>query len=62
MEVFGGLQIALDLGLSLNFKKKSQLRKAIVDNGGTISYIVTKKVNSNAKSNSIFQAYSSLKL
>ena len=51
MDVFRGLQIALDLGLSLNLKKKSLLRKAIVDNGGTISYIVTKKVNSNAKRN-----------
>ncbi|GFR66346.1 poly [ADP-ribose] polymerase [Elysia marginata] len=43
MQLFKGLQIALDLGISLNFKKKSELRKAIVDNGGTISYIVTKK-------------------
>ncbi|KAK3773376.1 hypothetical protein RRG08_023253 [Elysia crispata] len=43
MQLFRGLQIAVDLGLSLNFKKKSELRKAITDNGGTISYIVTKK-------------------
>ncbi|CAL1538041.1 unnamed protein product [Lymnaea stagnalis] len=43
MALFNGLQIALDLSYSLNFKKKSELRKQIVENGGTISYIVTRK-------------------
>ncbi|RUS77622.1 hypothetical protein EGW08_014622, partial [Elysia chlorotica] len=43
VHVFKGLQIAVDLGTSLSFKNKSELRKAITDNGGTISYIVTRK-------------------
>ncbi|XP_059150077.1 protein mono-ADP-ribosyltransferase PARP4-like isoform X1 [Physella acuta] len=43
MGVYEGLQIALDLGYSLNFKKKQELRNKIVENGGTISYIVTNK-------------------
>ncbi|GFO43316.1 poly [ADP-ribose] polymerase, partial [Plakobranchus ocellatus] len=51
MQLFEGLQIALDLGISLNFKKKSELKKAIVSNGGTISYIVTKKCHIVVTSN-----------
>ncbi|CAG5135718.1 unnamed protein product, partial [Candidula unifasciata] len=43
MGLFKGLQIGLDLGSGLNFKKKTEIRKKIVENGGIISYIVTKK-------------------
>ncbi|XP_012936925.2 protein mono-ADP-ribosyltransferase PARP4, partial [Aplysia californica] len=41
--IFEGIIIALDLGYTVGFKKKSELRKKIVENGGTISYIVTRK-------------------
>ena len=42
--VFSGCQIVLDLTTSVRFKEKAQLRKSITDNGGVVSYIVTKKV------------------
>ncbi|KAL5457332.1 hypothetical protein EMCRGX_G034580 [Ephydatia muelleri] len=42
MGVFTDCQIALELDSSLGFKKKSALKGKIVDNGGTISFIVTK--------------------
>ena len=42
--VFSGCQIALDLTTSVKFKEKAKLRTSITDNGGVVSYIVTKKV------------------
>ena len=42
--VFTGCQIALDLTTSVKFKEKANLRKSITENGGIVSYIVTKKV------------------
>uniref|UniRef100_A0A8B8A9B9 Poly [ADP-ribose] polymerase n=1 Tax=Crassostrea virginica TaxID=6565 RepID=A0A8B8A9B9_CRAVI len=41
--VFSGCQIVLDLSTSVGFKKKQEIRKTITENGGVISYIVTKK-------------------
>ncbi|XP_025097286.1 poly [ADP-ribose] polymerase 4-like [Pomacea canaliculata] len=43
MSVFDNCQIALDLGINVGFKKKVELRKAITENGGVVSYIVTQK-------------------
>ena len=43
--VFSGCQIALDLTTSVKFKEKAKLRTSITDNGGVVSYIVTKKVH-----------------
>ena len=44
MFCFKDCQIVLDLTTSINFKKKTEIRKKITENGGVISYIVTKKV------------------
>ena len=44
MSLFNDCQIALDLGYSVGFKKKAELRKTIIEHGGIVSYIVTKKV------------------
>ncbi|XP_076466190.1 uncharacterized protein LOC143297656 [Babylonia areolata] len=41
--VFSDCQIALDLGISVGFKKKDKLRKTIIKHGGVVSYIVTRK-------------------
>ncbi|XP_062600647.1 uncharacterized protein LOC134262286 [Saccostrea cucullata] len=43
--VFVGCQVVLDLSTSVGFKKKQEVRKTITNNGGIISYIVTKKVD-----------------
>ncbi|XP_071133573.1 uncharacterized protein [Mytilus edulis] len=43
MSIFSDCQIVLDLTTSVNFKKKTEIRKKITENGGIISYIVTKK-------------------
>jgi butyrate kinase len=45
MEIFHDCQIVLDLSTNVNFKKKQEIRKKITENGGIISYIVTKKVH-----------------
>ena len=44
MAIFEGQQVLLDLDTSVSFKEKQALRKNIIDNGGIISYIITKKV------------------
>ena len=44
MAVFSDCQITLELDSSLPFKGKLELKRKIVDNGGIISFIVTKKV------------------
>ena len=44
MSVFEGCQVTLELDSSLGFKKKTELKKKIIENGGIISFIVTKKV------------------
>ena len=44
MNVFEGCQVTLELDSSLGFKKKTDLKKKIIENGGIISFIVTKKV------------------
>ncbi|XP_065927969.1 protein mono-ADP-ribosyltransferase PARP4 isoform X5 [Magallana gigas] len=41
--VLSGCQIVLDLSTSVGFKKKQEVRSTITQNGGVISYIVTKK-------------------
>ncbi|CAI8041057.1 Protein mono-ADP-ribosyltransferase PARP4 [Geodia barretti] len=43
MGIFSRCQLSLDLDSSLPFKKKIGLKKAIIDHGGTVSFIVTKK-------------------
>ena len=42
--MFSDCQITLELDSSLPFKGKLELKRKIVDNGGIISFIVTKKV------------------
>ncbi|XP_061177422.1 LOW QUALITY PROTEIN: protein mono-ADP-ribosyltransferase PARP4-like [Saccostrea echinata] len=42
-KIFAGCQVVLDLSTSVGFKKKQEVRKTITNNGGIISYIVTKK-------------------
>ena len=45
MGVFAHCQITLELDSSLlPFKKKLALKRTVIDNGGTVSFIVTKKV------------------
>lgn len=44
MAVFSGCQITLELDSSVPFKKKVELKRKVIDNGGIISFIVTKKV------------------
>ena len=43
--MFEGCQVTLELDSSLGFKKKTQLKNKIIENGGIISFIVTKKVS-----------------
>ena len=45
MGVFSECQVALELDSSLPFKKKLALKRKVIDNGGVISFIVTKKVS-----------------
>lgn len=45
MGVFDGCQVSLDLDSSIRFKEKVELKKKVIDNGGIISSIVTKKVS-----------------
>ena len=46
MAVFSNCQVALELDSSLlPFKEKLALKRTVIDNGGTVSFIVTKKVN-----------------
>ena len=42
--IFTGCVFSFDLGTSVKYKEKENLRKQIIENGGTFSYIVTKKV------------------
>lgn len=44
MGVFDGCQLTLELDSGLPFKKKLELKKNIFENGGIVSFIVTKKV------------------
>lgn len=44
MGLFDGCQITLELDSSIRFKGKLELKKKVTDNGGLISFIVTKKV------------------
>jgi len=44
--IFHRCQIVLDLDAAqVRFKQKQELRKKITDNGGIVSYIITKKVH-----------------
>ncbi|KAK6170199.1 hypothetical protein SNE40_018651 [Patella caerulea] len=45
MPIFDGIQIALDLNFNVGFKKKTEIKKAVTNHGGIISYIVTRKSN-----------------
>lgn len=43
--IFHGVQFCVDFASSLlSFKEKQEIRRNIVDNGGTLSYILTKQV------------------
>ena len=42
--MFSGCQIVLELDSSLPFKKKTAVKRDVIDNGGVVSFIVTKKV------------------
>ena len=44
MAVFAGCQIALELDSSLPFKKKMAVKREVIEHGGVVSFIVTKKV------------------
>ena len=44
MGVFDGCQVTLELDSSVRFKEKLGLKKKVIDHGGIISFIVTKKV------------------
>ena len=44
MAVFSECQLTLELDSLLPFKGKLELKRKIIDNGGVISFIVTKKV------------------
>ena len=44
MGVFEECQLTLELDSSMSFKKKIALKRSITENGGIISFIVTKKV------------------
>ena len=52
--VFSGCQIVLDLTASVPFKKKVEIKKKIIENGGIVSFIVTKKVQTYLIRNEIF--------
>lgn len=41
-KLFDKCQIVLDLPLTLKMKEKQELRKKIIDNGGIVSYMITK--------------------
>ena len=45
MGVFTGCQVVFDLTTKVRFKEKVSLKRLVIDNGGIVSYIVTKKVN-----------------
>lgn len=45
MSVFEGCQVTLEFDSSLGFKKKTELKNKIIEHGGIISFIVTKKVS-----------------
>ncbi len=52
MGIFNQHQFVLDLDCTqVPYKKKQQLRKAVTDNGGVISYILTKKTSFLVASN-----------
>lgn len=42
--LFLGCQITLELDSSIPFKKKSALKQSVIQYGGIVSFIVTKKV------------------
>jgi len=44
MDVFAGHCIAVEFAMQTSFKTKQQLRQLITDHGGTVSFIVTRKV------------------
>ena len=45
-DIFHGVQFTVDFASSslLSFKEKQEIRRNIVDNGGILSYILTKQV------------------
>ena len=45
MELFSNCQFGIEFGTRISFKDKQKLRSSITENGGTISYIINKKVN-----------------
>ena len=45
MSVFEGCQVTLEVDSSLGFRKKAELKSKIIENGGIVSFIVTKKVS-----------------
>uniref|UniRef100_A0ABM0MFB2 Poly [ADP-ribose] polymerase n=1 Tax=Saccoglossus kowalevskii TaxID=10224 RepID=A0ABM0MFB2_SACKO len=51
MGIFTKCQITLELGTSIQFKKKQEIKKKITENDGIISYIITKKTTHLVVSN-----------
>ena len=50
MAVFSNCQVALELDSSLlPFKKKLALKRTVIDYGGTVSFIVNKKVGTRTR-------------
>ena len=47
-DIFQGLQFAVDFAASsqLSFKEKQEIRGNVIENGGILSYILTKQVGS----------------
>ncbi|CAH3018315.1 unnamed protein product, partial [Porites evermanni] len=51
--IFHGVQFCVDFASSLlSFKEKQEIRRNIVDNGGTLSYILTKQISYLVTANS----------
>jgi len=48
MDVFADRYIALEFATQTSFKTKKQLRNLITDNGGIVSFVITRKVISSS--------------
>ena len=53
MAAFTGCQVMLELDSSVPFKKKLEMKRKVIENGGVISLIVTNKVHVDPASSSI---------
>ncbi len=41
---FDGKLVALEMGLGVSFKEKSEITRCITENGGKVAYMINKKV------------------